>query len=483
MTFSTLTFLLFFLPAVVLLYFAVPAGCAFKPISNWEKLKRGKHGYKNAVLLASSIFFYAWGEPVNIFLILLCVGITWGLSGHVEKGEKWALFSSVIVNLLPLIVLKYMNFFLENINRLMGANIPFVQFILPAGISFYTFQVLTYIIDLYRKKVKRQKNPAYLALYVFFFPQLIAGPIVRYVDIEEQIENRQSSWEGCYAGMKRFIIGLSKKMLIANQAGMVADAVAHLNPSEVGMGLTWIWAIAFGVQILFDFSGYSDMAIGIGRVFGFTFQENFRKPYHSASVTEFWRRWHISLSSFFRDYVYIPLGGSRVKGSRHIFNLGVVWLLTGFWHGAYWNYILWGLYYFLLLSGEKFIYGKYMDRLPYLVRRLITFLAYMFGWGIFLFESNSIAQIGRHLLKFIGVTFGCGGMTLSKLQVQGSFFVMLAGLLIAVIPWPERAKEKKDFRFSGFLCAGEGLGLLVLLGLSVFTIVSEAFNPFIYFRF
>lgn len=468
MTFSTLTFLLFFLPAVIGLYFLCPA-----------KYK----GARNGILLGASIVFYAFGEPANILLLLLCVCLTWLLSRQVEKRKKWALVLSIGVNIFPLAVFKYADFFLENINQIPGIEIPLLQLMLPAGISFYTFQVITYIVDLYREKVKRQKNPAYLALYVFFFPQLIAGPIVRYVDIEQQLENRRSSRKGCYEGMKRFILGLAKKMLIANQAGMVAEAISNQPAQEIGTWISWVWVISFGVQILFDFSGYSDMAIGLGRIFGFTFLENFDKPYLSASVTEFWRRWHISLSSFFRDYVYIPLGGSRVKISRHIFNLFMVWFLTGLWHGAYWNYVLWGLYYFILLTGEKFVYGKYLEKLPYPVRRLITFFAYMFGWGIFLFESNSISEIGSHLLKLLGITTGCGGITLSELQVQGSLLVVLAGLLIAMLPRSSKEGGRRYRVKKTPYLLFEGTMLLILLVWSVFTIVSEAFNPFIYFRF
>lgn len=471
MTFSTLTFLLFFFPAVLLLYFLCPSG--------WK-------GARNGILLTASVFFYAWGEPINVFLILLCVGLTWLLSGKVAAGCRRALALSVGINILPLAVFKYTDFLFINLNRIPGIRIPLLGLALPAGISFYTFQVITYIVDLYRGRVKRQKNPAYLALYVFFFPQLIAGPIVRYIDIEEQIETRTSDWRGRYEGMRRFILGLSKKILIANQAGMVADAISARPAAEVGTGLSWIWAISFGVQILYDFSGYSDMAIGIGRIFGFTFQENFQKPYQSVSVMDFWRRWHISLSTFFRDYVYIPLGGSRVKRKRHLFNLFAVWLLTGLWHGAYWNYVLWGVYYFLLLCGEKFLYGKYLERLPYLFRRLLTFGAYMFGWGIFLFESNSMTEIGRHLCKLLGFSFGSGGTTLARLQMQGGFLVVLAGLVLALAPMPKWAARKLEgFKRTrtDFYLASEGALLLLLAVWSILTIVSGAFNPFIYFRF
>lgn len=467
MTFSTVTFVLFFLPAVLSLYFLCP--------QKWK-------GAKNGILLAASVFFYAWGEPVNVFLILLCVGLTWLLSKLVEQKKKWALFVSIAVNLLPLAVFKYADFFLDNANRIPGIHISLLGLALPAGISFYTFQVITYIVDLYREKVNRQKNPAYLALYIFFFPQLIAGPIVRYIDIEKQIENRISDWNGCFEGMRRFIIGLAKKMLVANQAGMAADAIGGLAAHEIGMGLSWIWVFSFGVQILFDFSGYSDMAIGIGRIFGFHFLENFNKPYHSASVTEFWRRWHISLSSFFRDYVYIPLGGSRMAKGRHIFNLFVVWFLTGLWHGAYWNYAIWGIYYFLLLTGEKFLYGKYLKKLPYVVNRFLTFLAYMFGWGIFLFESNNMKEIALHLLKFIGITLGSGGVTVSQLQIQGNLLLVAAGLMLAMLPkpkWIAGFQKRKPTLY----VAAEGTLLLALTVFSIMTIVSESFNPFIYFRF
>lgn len=479
MTFSTITFLLVFIPAVLLCYFLCPA--------RWT-------GVRNGVLLIASVFFYAWGEPVNVVLILLCVGGTWLLSFQVEKHRKGALLLAAAVNLLPLFLYKYADFFIENLNLVPGVRIPALGLVLPAGISFYTFQVITYIVDLYAGKVERQRNPAYLALYVFFFPQLIAGPIVRYADVEKEIRNRTSTWAGCREGAGRFIIGLAKKMLIANQAGMVVTAIQAQPEAQNGVWLLWVSVISYGIQILFDFSGYSDMAIGLGRIFGFHFRENFDRPYLSCSVTEFWRRWHISLSTFFRDYVYIPLGGNRAGRGRHIFNLFAVWALTGLWHGAFWNYVLWGIYYFVLLAGEKFCYGRYLEKLPYLLRRGITFFAYMFGWAIFMFESNSIPEIGHRLLRLFGAFPAGAGVGLRQLEVQGSFCIVLLGLLIAMLPAPGKLTALFRPAFAGWeapvpgrpgtvLMALADLLLLALLVVCVLVIVSESFNPFIYFRF
>lgn len=467
MTFSTMTFILFFLPAIILMYYAVPV--------KWTAVKNG-------ILLAASLIFYAWGEPVNVLLILLCVGVTFFLSPAVEQKKRWGLILAAAVNILPLLLFKYTDFFLDNLNQIPGVEIPLLSLALPAGISFYTFQVLTYIVDLYRGKVNRQKNPAYLALYVFFFPQLIAGPIVRYVDIEDQLENRTCTWEKSYDGFRRFVIGLAKKMLIANQAGMIADVIGSQRADSTGTVMLWVGVIAFGIQILYDFSGYSDMAIGIGKMFGFTFLENFDKPYQSTSVTDFWRRWHMSLSSFFRDYVYIPLGGSRVKKSRHLLNLFLVWFLTGLWHGASWNFALWGIYYFLLLSAEKFIYGKYLERLPMLIRKGITFVAFMFGWGLFSFESNSLGEIGNYVLQLLGFGHAGAGLNLRQMELGGNVLIMLAGLLLAVCPKPS-CFQGLQIRNPILTTVCEGALILFLAVVSVLFIVSESFNPFIYFRF
>ena len=468
MTFTTLTFLLCFFPLLAAMYFLCPAN---------------NLALRNTLLLTFSLAFYAWGEPVYILLILLCAGLTYLLSYAVQKGNRLAFILSLVVNLGPLLVFKYADFILLNVGHIMGRPPFSLGLSMPIGISFYTFQVITYIIDLYRKRVALQKNWAYLLLYIFFFPQLVAGPIVRYADVEKEIGSRQTTAQDFFMGMQRVIVGLSKKMLIANPAGEAVRVIRAQNQMLVGPGLLWICVISYGVQIYFDFSAYSDMAIGLGRIFGFHFHENFQKPYIATSVTDFWRRWHISLSTFFRDYVYIPMGGNRVGIIRHLFNLLVVWFLTGLWHGAYWNYALWGLYYFVLLALEKYVSGQFLARLPSFLARAITFFFYMFGWAIFLYESNSATEVGRFLLRLFGVFSTGESFSLRALEIQGNFVVVLIGLLlsttsiekvvgVAVDYLPQRAKHSL-YR----LC------LLVLLAASILSVIGSSFNPFIYFRF
>lgn len=465
MTFSTLTFLLVFFPTLLAIYFVIPK--KFMPA-------------RNAVLLVYSLFFYAWGEPKNVILIAVCICLSFLLSFAVHKRNKFAFILSLLVNLVPLALFKYADFVILNINNATGAGISSLGLTLPIGISFYTFQVLTYIIDLYWGEVELQKNPAYLTLYIFFFPQLIAGPIVRYSDVEREIRVRQTTRDDLAEGLQRFIIGLAKKMLIANQAGYVVSVIRAQAVSDTGAAMLWVSVIAYGVQIYFDFSGYSDMAIGLGRIFGFHFLENFNKPYVSRSITDFWRRWHISLSTFFRDYVYIPLGGSRVSPARHIFNLFMVWALTGLWHGAFWNYVLWGLYYFVLLVLERYCYGKLLGKAPAVVSRIITFFFYMFGWAIFMFESNSLSEIGNYLGSLLGLIPSTATSSLRALGIQGGVVAVTAGLILSMMSVPKRvsALEQKTawkmLRYAGLIC---------LFAASIFFIVGESFNPFIYFRF
>lgn len=467
MTFSTMTFLIFFLPTVILLYFVCP--------SKWLHIR-------NVILLIASVFFYAWGEPIYVFLIVICIGFTYALSWAVVKRKKWGLLLAIIVNLLPLVVFKYGNFIISNTNSILKTSFQEIPYLLPIGISFYTFQIITYIVDLYKGKVEIQKNPLYLTLYVFFFPQLIAGPIVRYCDIEKQITNRKSTWKGVNEGFFRFIVGLSKKMLIANQAGMAVEIIGKQMGESTNAFLAWLCVIAYSIQILFDFSGYSDMAIGLGRIFGFKFLENFNKPYIAITITDFWRRWHMSLSGFFRDYMYIPLGGNRVSKIRNIFNLFVIWFLTGLWHGAFWNYVLWGLYYFVLLVGEKYVYGKWFDKFPYIVKRIVTFFLIVIGWSIFMYESNSIVDVVKH----VGLLFQFGvpmnWISLQALEIQGNIFMVLIGLIIALVPDLE-VVNIRSMSQSIIWILMKNIVMLILLLLCIVTIVSESFNPFIYFRF
>ena len=383
MVFSSLTFLLIFLPILIPVYFVIPA--QYRAARNYD-------------LLFFSLVFYSWGEPLYVFLILVTILLTYVLSGKVAQRRKWALIIAIAANLLPLAVFKYTDFILTNINLIPGVHIPLPKITLPIGISFYTFHVFTYIIALYRSKVNIQKNPLFLALYIFFFPQLVAGPIVRYETVEHQITNRKENWVDFQAGLGRFVMGLAKKVLIANQVGFIVKTIMEQEPSQVGSGLLWLAAFSYTIQIYFDFSGYSDMAIGLGRMFGFHFLENFNYPYISRSVTEFWRRWHISLSSFFRDYIYIPMGGNKVSTSRWVFNMLFVWFLTGLWHGPYWSYIIWGLYYCVLLTIEKYLLKGLLERIPAVLSWAYTFLFTMFGWVIFMVETNNPGK----LLEFFG---------------------------------------------------------------------------------
>lgn len=469
MTFTTLTFLLCFLPLLTALYFLCP-------------LRR--LALRNTVLLVFSLVFYAWGEPVYVLLIMLCAGLTYLLSYAVQRGSRLAFILSLLVNLGPLLLFKYADFILLNIGQLLGQPPRALGLTMPIGISFYTFQVITYIIDLYRKQVALQKNWAYLLLYIFFFPQLVAGPIVRYADVEKEIGNRQTTAQDVSAGVQRIIIGLSKKMLVANPAGEAVRVIRAQNQALVGPGLLWICVFSYGVQIYFDFSAYSDMAIGLGRIFGFHFLENFNKPYIARSVTDFWRRWHISLSTFFRDYVYIPMGGNRVGVPRHLFNLLIVWFLTGLWHGAYWNYAFWGLYYFVLLALEKYVSGGLLSRLPGFWARAVTFFFYMFGWAIFLYESNSALEVGRFLLRLFGFgAFSAERLSLRALEIQGNFIVVLFGLLLSTTRLDRMPKSAGAYLPRTLRQALSGVCLLVLLAASILSVIGSSFNPFIYFRF
>lgn len=359
MVFSSLSFLYFFFPLVFLAYFVI-----------------NNRTWRNSVLLAASLLFYSWGEPKFVLMMLLSALVAYvgGLlmekyRGQAkDKAEKTAYIATVVFLVAALFIFKYFNFTLDNICALFGVSNNFARIVLPIGISFYTFQILSYVIDLHRGQIGVQRNFADLLLYVCFFPQLIAGPIVRYQTIEREIRGRQESLDDVITGLKRFIIGLAKKVIIANIVALAASTIYEGNAEVYGSLMYWVAALAYTLQIYFDFSGYSDMAIGLGRIFGFHFLENFDYPYISRSITEFWRRWHISLSSWFRDYIYIPLGGNRVSVGRHIFNILVVWTITGFWHGAEWNFVLWGLYYAALLLIEKYLLKNALEKVPGLLR-------------------------------------------------------------------------------------------------------------------
>lgn len=378
MVFSSLIFLFFFLPAVLFCYYIVPT-----------RFIRAR----NMVLLLFSLFFYFYGEPKLIIMLVLSILMNYlfGLSMR-SRYRKSLLIFCITANLTLLGVFKYLNFFIRTADGLLGLNIQLTSIVMPIGISFYTFQALSYVIDVYRREVPPQHDPFSLALYVSMFPQLIAGPIVRYHDVNEQLAVRSHSVAQFSDGISRFVFGLSKKVLLSNVFAQIADGIFAYQPAELSTAAAWLGAIGYTLQIYFDFSGYSDMAIGLGKMFGFTFLENFNYPYISRSVTEFWRRWHISLSTWFRDYVYIPLGGNRCSPARHICNLLVVWTLTGFWHGANWTFMAWGLYFGILLILEKKFLSRLIERLPMILRHVYALFFIIIGWVFFRSDSMNLAM-------------------------------------------------------------------------------------------
>ena len=402
MVFSSSTFLMAFLPLTLLLYYGVGVALT-KNVT-----------VKNCILLLASLVFYAWGEPVYIVLMLLSILFNFAAGRVIDSAlsdgrtglAKFQFIADVVYNLAVLGFFKYADFVVDNINGLFGAHIPPLELPLPIGISFYTFQILSYIIDLYTGKIRVQKNLVSFALYISLFPQLIAGPIVKYKEIEEQLVGRKESLVKYSRGMARFVVGLAKKLLLANTLGAVYSGIQAMDVGSLSALTAWTGIACYTLQIYFDFSGYSDMAIGLGSMFGFRFNENFNYPYIATSITDFWRRWHISLSSWFRDYVYIPLGGNRRKTPRVIFNLMVVWLLTGLWHGAAWNFVLWGMFYGVLLIFEKYVLGDLLPRIPTPVRWLTTMVLVMCGWVLF-----SAPDLTGALLYFKAMFGGAAGFT------------------------------------------------------------------------
>ena len=441
------------------------------------------------ILLVFSLCFYAWGEPKYIILMLGTVLISYlfGLAIHAygEKGQKqkqrFVFVLSVITVLSSLVYFKYMNFLLANVSFLLPFDFKTANIILPIGISFYTFQILSYLIDLYRGKLKVQKNFFHLALYISFFPQLIAGPIVQYETIEDQLMNRKESFDKVINGLERFIIGLGKKVIIANQTAVIADAIYNSQTLSNYSSLVYIVGmLAYTFQIYFDFSGYSDMAIGLGKIFGFEFLENFNYPYIANSVTEFWRRWHISLTTFFREYLYIPLGGNRVSKGKWVRNMLVVWLLTGLWHGAAWNFILWGLYYFILLYLEKTILKKALEKLPNVLKYIVTFIIVNIGW--LLFRVNDLADAGM-VLK--GIVTNQGEIGLTGLCNENPAVIFALIFCIAAPLCMTDLGHKIHQRYEGqvwyqLLRKGTLMGIFVIC---IMFLVSSTYNPFIYFRF
>lgn len=466
MLFSSIPFLYYFLPCVLLLYLVAP-----------RKLK-------NSVLLLSSLFFYGWGEPKYLILMLLSItqGYIFGRLVEKYRGQKRAklfLSLSVVFSFLMLGYCKYADFFISSFNAVTGLSIPLLKIALPIGISFYTFQIVSYVIDVYRGDVSAQRNYVNLAAYISMFPQLIAGPIVRYADIAGQLENRTHSTAKTSLGVRRFIIGLSKKILLANVLGELVDVFK--NTDERSVLFYWLYAVAYTLHIYFDFSGYSDMAIGLGHVFGFDFLENFNYPFISRSITEFWRRWHMSLGSWFRDYLYIPLGGNRVPRGRWIFNIAVVWAATGLWHGAAWNFVAWGIFFAVLLVLEKLFLKKWLERAPargHIYVMLLVIISFV------LFDATSLRGAG----ETIGAMFGAGGLpavSFEALYNLRSYAVVLILGIIGSTPLPKLAVERIRKTSGGALLinAAEPVALVALLAVSTAFLIDGSFNPFLYFRF
>lgn len=467
MVFSGIPFLYYFLPIFLIVYFVVPSRA------------------RNLVLLLASLFFYGWGEPrfVPVLLFSIVQGFLFGLLIEKEKHAKLFMILSIVLSLGILSVCKYANFFVENFNAATGLSIALLNITLPIGISFYTFQVISYVVDVYRKKVPAQKSFLKLAMYIAMFPQLIAGPIVRYADIEGELTERALSTQEITEGIKRFLIGLSKKVLLANSLGELCVACKELGNKSIA--LMWIYAIAFALQIYFDFSGYSDMAIGLGKILGFHFPENFQYPFIAKSATEFWRRWHISLGSWFRDYVYIPLGGNRVSKKRWFFNIMVVWMLTGFWHGASWNFILWGLFFGLLLILEKQYLLKPLEKAKVWNHVYMFFVIVI---SFLIFDAVKIQDGIEHL----GMMFGLRGLPL--VTGDGNYLIKkyLLLLILAVLGSTPFAKWMTDMacmkmrekKATEMIWKGIEV-VLCLSGLLLVTayLVDSSFNPFLYFRF
>ena len=461
MLFSGIPFLFYFLPAVLIVYFLVP------------------RFLKNAVLLLFSLVFYAWGEPKYVFLMIAtillfyCCGLAIGKCSKKRWKQFW-LALSVIISLGLLALFKYADFLIGSINTATGAAIPLLKLALPIGISFYTFQCLSYTIDVYRNDAQAQRNLIDFGAYVSLFPQLIAGPIVRYVDVARELTSRSHSWEDVSLGLRRFLIGLSKKVLLANQLGELTGIFRATD--EKSLLFYWIYAIAFTLHIYFDFSGYSDMAIGLGRVFGFRFIENFNYPYLSKSISEFWRRWHMSLGSWFRDYVYIPLGGNRVSKCRWVLNILIVWMLTGLWHGAAWNFVLWGLLYAVFLLLEKWVPA--LQKLPNLLRRGYVLLVVILGFV--LFNAVDLSQA----LSDIACLFGFGRIPLvsqvTLYYLHSYAIVFLLGILGCTPVVRNAARKVAEKPIGGIL---EPVVLVLLLILCAAYLVDGSFNPFLYFRF
>ena len=472
MVFSGLLFLFAYLPAVLAIYYTLPG--------------RGDKGLRNAFLFFASLVFYAWGEPVYVLLMLftICVGWLTGLFlqrwSQDRRKARYVLLLSVIVNIGILCFFKYGNFIVDNLNGLTGLNLGSLHLPLPLGISFYTFQVMSYTVDVYRGDAPAQPNILSFGAYISMFPQLIAGPIVRYRSIAAQLTGRRESLRLLGSGAGLFTVGLAKKVLLANNIGILWSYIRALPPAEMTVLAAWSGIAAFGLQLYFDFSGYSDMAVGLGRMLGFEFDRNFFYPYSSGSITEFWRRWHISLGVWFREYVYFPLGGSRRGSWLTVLNLLVVWAATGLWHGANWNFLLWGLYYFLFLAGEKFVWAGLLDKAPKGLRHLYVLVIVMAGWALFVFED--MGSLGA-FVRALGGLAGGGWFNDRILYYLSSWGWVLLTAAVGSTPLAASALRRLEAKQPALAACAKPVLMLAGLLLSVAWLVDSSYNPFLYFRF
>lgn len=472
MVFSSTLFVFGFLPLLLLCYFiAAPQ-------------------YRNYILLIFSLVFYGWGGPKYLVLMCFVVFADYAFALAIAQTKKIGLRKlfvvlSVVANLGVLGYYKYTNFLVDNINHVAHTNIQIADIVLPIGISFFTFQAMSYVIDVYRGDVAVQKNPFYVMLYVSLFPQLVAGPIVRYKTVENEIKDRTITVDDFAAGLERFILGFAKKIIIANNVGALADKIFGM--AQVDMSLAWVGAVSYTLQIYFDFSAYSDMAIGLGRIFGFHFDENFNFPYIATSVADFWKRWHISLTNWFRDYVYIPLGGNRKGMPRMYVNMFIIWTLTGVWHGAEWNFILWGMYYFVFQAAEKLFLGKILSKLPKVIQHIYALFVITVGWVIFRCDSG-LSQCARYLKSLFSMQVTDRGLTFIRVYASQYGIYVLLGIIFSIPfyrvikKWCQTKLEGKDKAKAVAAVVGY-IALLGLFYISVLFLVNSTYNPFIYFRF
>lgn len=469
MVFSSVLFLFRFLPLVLLCYFAVP----------------GK--WRNFILFFFSLMFYAWGEPIYVVLMLFSTVVDYALGGMTgffrernKNAAKLCVATSVVINVSLLGIFKYTDFFIELWNQVTNKQVPLLELALPIGISFYTFQTMSYTIDVYRGEAKAQKNILNFGTYVALFPQLIAGPIVRYQTIATELKERKTTLDDMAQGILRFVTGLGKKVIIANNIGLIWEQTSAMKGTQLSTATAWLGVVAFSLQIYFDFSGYSDMAIGLGRIFGFHFMENFRYPYESKSITEFWQRWHISLGTWFREYVYIPLGGNRKGLLKQIRNIAIVWFLTGFWHGASWNFILWGVYFGVILMVEKGFLNKRMENISNVVKHLYVLLLLVIGWCIFTYSDMMYSA------EYVKALVGIAGQGIIDRQAIYFFYSNVVVFLLAAIgttSLPNRLVTSLKNKKPGLYMAGSWMWIMMILLLSVAYMVDASYNPFLYFRF